>query len=136
LPSVKTDLLALTPQQDVLVWFGHSSYFIQAEGKRFLADPVFSGSASPIPGGTKAFNGADIYTVDDFPAIDYLFISHDHYDHLDYKTILALKRRIGGRMWIWEMALLCIQPLPVIFPAGPLFAIIRFGSLMYCKRLP
>jgi L-ascorbate metabolism protein UlaG (beta-lactamase superfamily) len=95
LPSVKTDLLALAPEQDVLVWFGHSSYFIQAGGKRFLVDPVFSGSASPLPGGTKAFKGADIYTVNDFPAIDYLFISHDHYDHLDYKTMLALKDKVG-----------------------------------------
>jgi len=95
LPSVKTNLLNLRPEQDVLVWFGHSSYFIQTGGKGFLADPVFSGSASPLPGGTKSFTGADIYTTDDFPKIDYLFISHDHYDHLDYKTMLALRTKVG-----------------------------------------
>src|SRR5690606_11939984 len=64
--------------KDLLVWFGHSSYFIQIDGKRILVDPVFSGNASPIPGTVKAFNGTDIYTVADLPEIDYLFISHDH----------------------------------------------------------
>lgn len=94
LPSVKTDLLALQADKDVLVWFGHSSYFMQINGKRILVDPVFSGSVSPVPGGGKAFKGADIYTIDDFPEIDYLFISHDHYDHLDYKTALLLKNKV------------------------------------------
>jgi L-ascorbate metabolism protein UlaG (beta-lactamase superfamily) len=67
---------------------------MQIDGKRFLVDPVFSGNASPLPGTTKAFNGTDRYTADDIPAIDYLFISHDHYDHLDYETLLALKGKI------------------------------------------
>jgi len=60
-----------------------------------LVDPVFSGSVSPIPGMNKSFKGSDIYSVDDLPDIDYLFISHDHYDHLDYKTILKLNPKIG-----------------------------------------
>ena len=91
IPSVKTDLMNLPLDKDILVWFGHSSYFIQIDGKRILVDPVFSGNASPIPGTVRAFNGTDIYTVADLPEIDYLFISHDHYDHLDYETIIALK---------------------------------------------
>ncbi|AIM37525.1 beta-lactamase [Sphingobacterium sp. ML3W] len=91
LPTVKTDLKHLPIDQDILVWFGHSSYFIQIEGKRILVDPVFSGSVSPIPGTNKSFKGTDSYTVDDLPEIDYLFITHDHYDHLDYETIIQLK---------------------------------------------
>ena len=91
IPSVKTDLLNLPIDLDILVWFGHSSYFIQIEGKRILIDPVFSGNASPIAGTTKSFKGSDVYTVDDLPEIDYLLITHDHYDHLDYKTILKLR---------------------------------------------
>jgi L-ascorbate metabolism protein UlaG (beta-lactamase superfamily) len=63
-------------------------------GKRFLVDPVFSGSASPISFTTKSFPGTDLYQAEDFPEIDYLLISHDHYDHLDYKTILELKPKI------------------------------------------
>jgi hypothetical protein len=91
IPSVKTDLKHFASDTNVLVWFGHSSYFMQLNGKRFLVDPVFSGSISPIPGTSKAFRGTDPYTVADLPEIDYLLISHDHYDHLDYETIGALK---------------------------------------------
>ena len=94
IPSVKTDLKNLPVTQNVLVWFGHSSYFIQLDGKRFLVDPVFSGNASPIPGSNKSFKGTDIYSAEDMPAIDYLLITHDHYDHLDYQTILKLKPKI------------------------------------------
>jgi len=94
LPSVKTDLKKLNKNENVMVWFGHSSYFIQLNGVRFLVDPVFSGNASPIPGTNTSFAGSDIYTADDMPDIDYLLITHDHYDHLDYETIVAMKDKI------------------------------------------
>lgn len=95
IPSTKIDLLHLDPAKDVLVWFGHSSYFIQIDGKKILVDPVLSGAASPISFTTKAFQGTDAYTVEDLPAIDYLFISHDHWDHLDYDTVMKLKSKVG-----------------------------------------
>lgn len=95
IPSMKTDLLTLDKSEDILVWFGHSSYFIQIDGKRILVDPVFSGAASPVSLTTKAFKGTDRYVVDDLPNIDYLFISHDHWDHLDYETIIKLKPKVG-----------------------------------------
>lgn len=94
IPSVKTDLLNLPIDQDILVWFGHSSYFIQVDGKRILVDPVFSGNASPLPGTNKAFKETDRYTVADLPQIDYLFISHDHYDHVDYETLVQLQTKV------------------------------------------
>jgi len=94
LPSKKTDLKSLGADENVVVWFGHSSYFIKADGKTILVDPVFSGAASPVAATTRAFAGADVYSVDDFPEIDYLFISHDHWDHLDYDTVLKLKAKV------------------------------------------
>lgn len=94
IPSTKTNLLKLDINENVLVWFGHSSYFIQLDGKRILVDPVLSGAASPISFTTRAFKGTDRYTVNDLPEIDYLFISHDHYDHLDYETILKLQSKV------------------------------------------
>ncbi|KKN18044.1 hypothetical protein LCGC14_0959670 [marine sediment metagenome] len=94
LPSMKTDLIHLNLDENVLVWFGHSSYFMQIDGKRILVDPVFSGNASPLPGSVKSFTGTDRYAVTDLPEIDYLFISHDHYDHFDYKTLIALENKI------------------------------------------
>ncbi len=74
IPSVKTNLLDLDSTQDVLVWFGHSSYFMQIDGKKILVDPVFCGYASPFSFNIKGFAGTDIYTADDLPEIDYLFI--------------------------------------------------------------
>jgi hypothetical protein len=94
LPSKKTDLVNLPRQKNILVWFGHSSYFMQVDGKRILVDPVFSGAASPLSFTTKSFPGTDVYTTDDLPEIDYLFLSHDHWDHLDYKTIIKLKPKV------------------------------------------
>ena len=94
IPSIKTDLLNLERDKDILVWFGHSSYFIQIDGKKILIDPVFSGHASPFSFTTKAFKGSDAYKSSDIPEIDYLFITHDHWDHLDYETILKLKPKI------------------------------------------
>lgn len=92
--SQKTNLHALEQQENVLVWFGHSSYFIQVDGKKFLIDPVLGGAASPIRFTTRSFPGTDVYAPDDFPEIDCLLISHDHWDHLDYDTIVKLKPKI------------------------------------------
>ncbi|MGQ2983522.1 MBL fold metallo-hydrolase [Flavobacterium sp.] len=94
LPSQKINLYDLDPNENVLVWFGHSSYFMQVDGKKILADPVFSGNASPVKFTTKAFAGADVYGVQDMPEIDILIITHDHWDHLDYETILKLKPKV------------------------------------------
>jgi len=94
IPTKKIDLLHLSADEEVFVWFGHSSYFIQKEGIKILVDPVFSGNASPVKFTTKSFAGSDAYTVEDFPEIDYLFISHDHWDHLDYETVLKLKSKV------------------------------------------
>jgi hypothetical protein len=93
LPSVQTDLEDITTDAPVIIWFGHSSYMIKLHGKTILVDPVFSGNAAPLSFMVKAFNGADVYKPADMPFIDFLIITHDHYDHLDFKTILQLKIR-------------------------------------------
>jgi L-ascorbate metabolism protein UlaG (beta-lactamase superfamily) len=94
LPAQKTNLIHPGNDYDFLVWLGHSSYFMQVAGKKFLIDPVLSGHASPVKFTTPAFKGADVYRPDDIPVIDYLLLTHDHYDHLDYDTIIALKGRV------------------------------------------
>jgi len=94
LPSVQTDLKTIQSRNPVIVWFGHSSYFIRINGKNILVDPVFSGNASPFTFGAKSFAGTDVYNVEDFPEIDILILTHDHYDHLDSKTILKLKPKV------------------------------------------
>jgi L-ascorbate metabolism protein UlaG (beta-lactamase superfamily) len=90
IPFVKTNIHQIDRAEDVLIWFGHSSYLLQVDGKRFLVDPVFEGNASPIPNNINAFAGSNEYSTNDIPGFDYLIITHDHWDHLDYKTVLGL----------------------------------------------
>ena len=49
----------------------------------------------PVSFINKPFKGTEIYTPEDIPEIDYLVITHDHWDHLDYNTVIKLKDRIG-----------------------------------------
>lgn len=93
LPSIKTDLKKIAPDKNVLIWFGHSSYFIQLNGIRLLVDPVLSKTASPIPYNVVSFDGTDIYRPKDMPETDYIIITHDHWDHLDYPTMKALRTK-------------------------------------------
>jgi L-ascorbate metabolism protein UlaG (beta-lactamase superfamily) len=76
-------------------WFGHSSILIKMDGIVLLVDPVFSERASMFPFmGPKRFPYSYFMNVDLMPELDAVLISHDHYDHLDYKTILKLKNKV------------------------------------------
>lgn len=94
LKPIYTNLKSISADTPVIIWFGHSSYLIKSNGITILVDPVFSGNASPVSFIAKAFKGADRYTPADFGTIDLLIITHDHYDHLDYKTIKDLQPKI------------------------------------------
>jgi L-ascorbate metabolism protein UlaG (beta-lactamase superfamily) len=93
LPSVKSNLSS-PPMEPAVIWFGHSSYMLWIAGKSILVDPVLSGNAAPLSFMVKAFPGADIYKPVDIPEVDCLVITHDHYDHLDFKTVTAIKDRV------------------------------------------
>lgn len=94
IPAIKTDLKALDATQDLVIWLGHSSYYVQLGGQRILIDPVFSSNAAPVPLANLAFDGTSLYAADDMPQIDLLLITHDHYDHLDYPSIQALQPKV------------------------------------------
>lgn len=94
LPTIKTNIKQLPIEEDLMIWLGHSALYLQMNGKRVLIDPTLINSA-PVSFINKAFKGTKIYSPDDFPDIDILLISHDHYDHLDKKTVKKLKDRIG-----------------------------------------
>lgn len=94
IPTVRTDLKKLKQEENIIVWLGHSSFFLQVDGKKFLIDPVLGGYASPLKLYNKSYKGSDAYKPEDMPNIDYLFISHDHYDHLDYDTVTKLRDKV------------------------------------------
>ena len=94
IPTAKHALKDIPRDQDVCVWLGHSSLYIQTQGVRFLFDPVLT-SQLPVTLFMRPFKGADVYTPDDIPEVDYLIITHDHWDHLDYETVKALKPKVS-----------------------------------------
>jgi len=92
-PAVKTNLKSLPTDKDWLVWFGHSSYLFCLDGKRYLVDPVLK-MEFPVTVMMRPFKGTDIYSPDDMPEIDYLIITHEHWDHLDYATLRDLHGKV------------------------------------------
>jgi L-ascorbate metabolism protein UlaG (beta-lactamase superfamily) len=74
-----------------VTWLGHSSLLIEIDGHRILTDPMWSDRASPLTWvGPRRWYAPPI-ALGELPAIDAVVISHDHYDHLDYRTISVLK---------------------------------------------
>lgn len=71
-------------------WLGHSTLLIETAGKRFLTDPVWYDRVSPFGFiGPKRFFKNPL-ALGQLPTIDCILLSHDHYDHLDKKTIIQL----------------------------------------------
>ncbi|MFL9835256.1 MBL fold metallo-hydrolase [Chryseobacterium terrae] len=95
IPAIHTDLNKISDDEDVFIWMGHSSYFIKIDGVSFLIDPVLSTFGSPFKFFNKAFEGSDLFKPQDIPNIDYLVITHDHYDHLDFPTVKAIREKVG-----------------------------------------
>ena len=111
LPLVNTDLAGLPSGEDVMVWLGHSSWYLQLAGKRILIDPVFSDYAAPFSFINKAFLAITRGTRSGCRRSIWI-ISHDHYDHLDYATIKALMPKVkrvvtplgvGSHLRYWGM---------------------------------
>jgi len=78
----------LTPSStDYLVWIGHATYLINKDGLTILTDPVFSKRASPVRfAGPKRLIPPAI-PIDKLPKIDVITVSHNHYDHLDLRSL-------------------------------------------------
>lgn len=109
--SANIDILNKLPANTLRVtWLGHSSSILGVDGRRFLTDPLWTPRASPFSfTGPKRFfdNPIDIQTL---PPIDYILLSHDHYDHLDKESLLYLISRgipvitmlgVGKRLVDW-----------------------------------
>jgi L-ascorbate metabolism protein UlaG (beta-lactamase superfamily) len=73
-------------------WLGHSTVLLEVDGFRVLTDPVWGQRASPVTfAGPKRFQPVPV-SIAALPALDAVVISHDHFDHLDYPTLLELAR--------------------------------------------
>jgi L-ascorbate metabolism protein UlaG (beta-lactamase superfamily) len=73
-------------------WLGHSTVLLEIDGLRLLTDPVWGERASPFAfAGPKRFQPVPI-SITELPPLDAVLVSHDHYDHLDFPTIVELAK--------------------------------------------
>jgi L-ascorbate metabolism protein UlaG (beta-lactamase superfamily) len=96
---VPPDMLARPAGEGLrAIWFGHASVLVELDGLRFMVDPVLSDVASPLPLGPSRFHPPPI-ALAQLGGIDAVLISHDHYDHLDMKTVQHLASR-GAQFYV------------------------------------
>jgi L-ascorbate metabolism protein UlaG (beta-lactamase superfamily) len=94
-------------------WLGHSTVLLEIDGVRVLTDPVWGERVSPVSwAGPRRFHRAPV-AVSELPELDAVLVSHDHFDHLDYPTIVELARRnvpfytslgVGAHLEAWGVA--------------------------------
>ncbi|MDP4128047.1 MAG: MBL fold metallo-hydrolase [Bacillota bacterium] len=112
IPIDRVDTLPMQAgEQTKVIWFGHSTILLEIEGKRILLDPTFADSPSPFPLiGGKRFSRVLPIEPENIPPIDVVILSHDHYDHMDYRSIKKLKDKttlfcipsgVGKRLIEW-----------------------------------
>ena len=79
-----------------LTWIGHSTFLVRMDGVTFLTDPMFSDRAGPVSFvGPRRMVQPGV-PLDELPAVDFVLLSHDHYDHADLPSVQRLARR-GAR---------------------------------------
>jgi hypothetical protein len=91
--SPKWSVINSRPGQLKCTWIGHATCFLQLHNMSIIADPVFSERCSPV-----SFAGPKRYTppactVAELPSLDLVLISHNHYDHLDWDSIVDIEAR-------------------------------------------
>jgi L-ascorbate metabolism protein UlaG (beta-lactamase superfamily) len=94
IPIVPLTKAELTKPEEGLraTWMGHSTVLVDIDGMRVLTDPIWSERCSPFQwAGPKRFFPAPA-ALSDVEGVDAVVISHDHYDHLDMATVIALAR--------------------------------------------
>ncbi len=96
LPLIPFDLQAFLTEDShfKFSWYGHSAILSRINSKTILIDPMLGSNTSPIaPFKTKRFSRNTLDLIVQFPEIDLMLISHDHYDHLDFDSIQKLKHK-------------------------------------------
>ncbi len=83
-----------------VTWVGHSTVLLQLGPLNVLTDPVWSDRASPLPGIGPRRLMAPGLAFDALPPVDVVLLSHNHYDHLDRRTVRRLARHNPAAVWL------------------------------------
>lgn len=97
IPYVKIDPKSLEQKtkHTRITWFGHSTMLLEMDGKNILIDPMFGDVPSPVSFiGQKRYSKGLPLSIEELPPIDAVLLTHDHYDHLDYQSILKIKDKV------------------------------------------
>ena len=79
--------------QPTVTWIGHSTMLVQMDHVTFVTDPIWSDKPSPVSFvGPRRFVPPGV-AIEDLPPIDFVVVSHNHYDHMDLPTLVALAER-------------------------------------------
>ncbi|KXZ46435.1 hypothetical protein GPECTOR_43g871 [Gonium pectorale] len=103
LTAVDWAALAAPPEDSVqALWVGHATVFVQMGGVNFIADPIFSERCAPVQASLRPFAGPKRVvppalngTEQQMPPLDFVLLSHNHYDHLDTNSVRTLYKRYG-----------------------------------------
>ncbi len=94
IPFNKAEFLAVS-NTFKFIWYGHSALLMRMNNKTILIDPMLGIDAAPIaPFKIKRYNDVSLDLINDLPDIDLMILSHDHYDHIDYKSIELLRPKV------------------------------------------
>lgn len=81
-------------EKSKFIWFGHSAMMMRMAGLTLLVDPMLGPDTTPIaPIASRRFSEHTLDLIKDFPTIDLVLLTHDHYDHLDFASIQKLKSK-------------------------------------------
>ncbi|HYM47349.1 MAG TPA: MBL fold metallo-hydrolase, partial [Burkholderiaceae bacterium] len=105
IPAPKIDLSVVAPdlafvqgnrKQFAVTYIGHATTLVQLGGVNVLTDPHFSPRAFPVQFvGPQRWQPPGV-ALRDLPHIDVVLVSHNHYDHLDTASIVALNKQAAG----------------------------------------
>lgn len=82
-----------------VMWINHSTFFVSINGVHFLTDPIFSERCSLVSFAGPKRKHAPGIELDQLPRLDFILISHDHYDHLDKPSVLRLHQKNPQAVW-------------------------------------
>lgn len=82
-----------TSEQTLISWIGHATFLMRHQGLNIITDPHFSERASPVQWAGPKRYAPPALEIDALPELDVVIISHDHYDHLDRNSVLAIHRK-------------------------------------------